>query len=396
MVDGRRYDVRYRVDGEVRMRTFWLRKDAESHKRKVEGDESAGLLIDPRGGETIFGPYATGWVEHRLVQGRPLTPATAQGYRRLLARNINPIFEKTSLRKITPERVREWHSTLVASAGPDQAAKSYRLLRAILNTALADDLISRSPCRIAGAGTEHAPERPILDTATVLDLADTIDQRLRAFVLLAGFGGLRSGELLGLERQDIDPLRGTVQVRREAHEIAHVRSPDGSILRRYGRTITGPKSEAGKRTVALPRLVMDELRIHVDTFVAPGLTGVIFTRSTGRYLRRSDLYGAWKIACEKLGLKGVHPHDLRHHAATTMARIPGVTTRELMARIGHSSPRASLIYQHATEERDRAVADHLDALIASTERSTAAEIVNLPRDIRAMDSEETGEAIGKN
>jgi hypothetical protein len=62
----------------------------------------------------------------------------------------------------------------------------------------------------------------------------------------------------------------------------------------------------------------------------------------------------------------------------------GITTRELMARIGHSSPRAALIYQHATEERDRAVADQLDALTASTEQTPRAKVVKLPRDPRAM------------
>ncbi len=64
----------------------------------------------------------------------------------------------------------------------------------------------------------------------------------------------------------------------------------------------------------------------------------------------------------------------------------GITTRELMVRIGHSSPRAALIYQHATEERDRAVADQLDILIASTERTPRAKVVKLPRDPRAMDA----------
>jgi hypothetical protein len=57
-----------------------------------------------------------------------------------------------------------------------------------------------------------------------------------------------------------------------------------------------------------------------------------------------------------------------------------------MVRIGHSSPRAALIYQHATEERDRAVAEQLDTLIASTERTPRAEVVKLPRDPRAMDA----------
>jgi hypothetical protein len=40
-----------------------LRGDAEAYKRKVEGDELAGLIVDPRGGERAFGPYATAWID---------------------------------------------------------------------------------------------------------------------------------------------------------------------------------------------------------------------------------------------------------------------------------------------------------------------------------------------
>jgi hypothetical protein len=45
--------------------------------------------------------------------------------------------------------------------------------------------------------------------------------------------------------------------------------------------------------------------------------------------------------------------------------MPGITTKELMARIGHSSSRAALIYQHTTEERDHAVATYIDDAIQS-------------------------------
>jgi hypothetical protein len=48
-----------------------------------------------------------------------------------------------------------------------------------------------------------------------------------------------------------------------------------------------------------------------------------------------------------------------------MAQMPGITTKELMARIGHSSPRAALIYQHAIAERDRQVAAFLEAQIGA-------------------------------
>lgn len=72
---------------------------------------------------------------------------------------------------------------------------------------------------------------------------------------------------------------------------------------------------------------------------------------------------------------GLHLHDLRHHAATLTARTPGVTTKELMARIGHASPRAALIYQHATAERDQAIVAFLGEQMATAERPRMAQVV---------------------
>ncbi|MGO9582737.1 MAG: site-specific integrase, partial [Acidimicrobiales bacterium] len=72
---------------------------------------------------------------------------------------------------------------------------------------------------------------------------------------------------------------------------------------------------------------------------------------------------------------------LRHFAGTSAAHA-GATTRELMARLGHSSPRAALIYQHATEERDHAIAAGLDALIAEARGAPAAPVVALPKRAR--------------
>ena len=57
--------------------------------------------------------------------------------------------------------------------------------------------------------------------------------------------------------------------------------------------------------------------------------------------------------------------------------MPGITTKELMARIGHASPRAALIYQHATAERDQAIASFLDDQLAAIERPALAAVVGL-------------------
>ena len=364
--DGPRYDVRYLVNGKRHTDTFRTEKDAKSRLKKVHADELAGLVVDPRGGERLFGEYAQGWLETRLVQGRPLRPMTRQGYEALLRRNIRPHLDRTKLRQITPERVREWYSKVTTEKGSDQAAKSYRLLRAILMTAVADELVPRNPCQIRGGGIEHPAERPMLEAEAVFDLADAIVPRLRAYVLVAGFCTLRPGELLGLQRGDIDLLHGTLHVKREAQEITG-----------QGRVLTDTKTDAGYRSVELPDDTKDELSHHLDAYVAPEPDAYVFTRPSGRPLRRSDLSNAWHAALAAVRIEGVHPHDLRHFAGTTTARMPGITTKELMSRMGHKSPRAALIYQHATQERDRVVADYLEEVISHAKRARKSEVVHL-------------------
>jgi len=319
----------------------------------VRADELAGLIADPSGGKRLFGAYADRWLDERLVKGQPLTPATRFGYEGLLRRNIKPTFDKTKLRAITPESVRTWHRQITARAGADQAAKSYRLLRAIMATAASDGLIAQNPCLIRGAGSERARERPMLDASTVVELAEVIDPRLRCLVLLGGFLGLRTGELCGLQRHDVDLLHRVLRVRRQAEEIS-------------GHRIVGePKSEAGIRRVSLPNALVPFIEAHLAAYSAPGPDGFVFTRKSGLPLGRRELSEAWRQGVADVGAPaGLRVHDLRHHAATTFARKPDITLKELMATLGHASPVAALRYQHATEERGRALADYMDGIIA--------------------------------
>jgi integrase len=108
------------------------------------------------------------------------------------------------------------------------------LLRVILNTAVEDERILNNPCKIRGAGVERSAERPFVDTEIVLQIADAIDPRYRALVLLAGFGGLRLGELLGLRRQDVSIERSQVAVVVQAVE-----------MKSGERIVTAPKTDAG-------------------------------------------------------------------------------------------------------------------------------------------------------
>jgi integrase len=238
---------------------------------------------------------------------------------------------------------------VTAAVRSDQAAKSYRVLNAILNTAVSDERIGRNPCRIKGGGSEKASERPMPTTSEVLALIEAMPARYRLTLVLAGLGGLRMGEVLGLRLTDVDTLRSAVHIRQTAQEIPGL-----------GRIVKDPKSDAGRRTVVLPRQAMDAIATHVQAFGC-ATTGELITDPRGGPARRPRVSAAWQKAKAAVGSDPeMHPHDLRHHAATLMAQMPGITTKELMARIGHSSPRAALIYQHATAERDREVASFLE------------------------------------
>lgn len=135
---------------------------------------------------------------------------------------------------------------------------------------------------------------------------------------------------------------------------------------RRGEMLAGPtKSVAGARSVALPAVLVDELRTHLDTHAEPGTEGLVFVGERTGALRRGNFHRAtnWTATVVKAGLpRGFHFRDLRH-TGNQLAAAAGASTRELMHRMGHGSMRAALIYQHATTERDHEIADRLNALV---------------------------------
>jgi integrase len=124
-----------------------------------------------------------------------------------------------------------------------------------------------------------------------------------------------------------------------------------------GPLVTGPpKSPAGKRDVTIPAFLLPDVAEHLATFTAADPRSLVFTGPKGAQLRRSNFTRAWSKATAAAGLSGFHFHDLRH-TGNQMASEEGASLRELMERMGHSSPRAALIYQHRTMRRDKIIAD---------------------------------------
>ena len=296
----------------------------------------------------VFEAYAKRWLQSRRVGGRPLAPKTIELYTILLGVHIFPTFGAAKLGAIRTEEIRLW---LANFESPMTAAKCYRLLRGILATAVEDERITTNPCRIKGAGLERSPERPIVGPDVVLMLADEITPRFRCLVLLAGFGGLRLGELRALRRRHLDIEAQTVAITEQL-----------VTLRGQRDLVTEPKSRAGRRTVALPEFVIGELVAHLGR-ISHDEEALLFTEQSGAFLRPATIYRHWNSARVACGYPELHIHDLRH-AAGTLAAWTGATQRELMARLGHSSPQTAMRYQHASSERDRMIASGIDVLIS--------------------------------
>ncbi len=225
---GRRYDVRLRdPSGRVYTRTFTTKRDAETFTAQERADRSRGAWVDPRRGTMTLDD----WSEHWLAQRPELRMRTRELYRGLLDHHILPELGQVELAKLSPSQVRSWYARLQGEdgPGPSAAAKAYRLLRAIMRTAVADEMVLRNPCQVERAGVERSPERPVATIAEVVALADAIAPRFRTLVLLSAWCGLRRGELFALRRSDFDPLRNTLRVERAMQQLAN--APSSSVLR---------------------------------------------------------------------------------------------------------------------------------------------------------------------
>lgn len=291
-----------------------------------------------------------------MVKGRPLAPRTAELYRSYLRLHIVPELGDYQLRQLTPAIVRAWHGTLGRENGPGAStrAKVYRLLRAICNTAVEDELMVRNPVAIRGAGQEPESNRPMFSMSQVDVLVNATDERWRALFLLAGWAGLRFSELAALRRCDIDLDAGEVSVARAAVDV--VGKP---------RTYDRPKSDAGRRTVAIPPHIVPALRAHLEHYGQPGRAGLVFVGPKGGVLKRSNFNkGVWQPARKAAGLpEGSRLHDLRGFSATMAAR-QGATVKELQARLGHSSFAAAMKYQRAERNRDAILAQAMSQAAA--------------------------------
>jgi integrase len=348
-----RWQARFRgPDGIMRPApvTFDTKLDAGAWLQGQAQDVERGTWAPAEGrptSTTTLKDYSSTW-----LASRDLKPRTRLLYRNLLDAVILPDLGDARLDRISPTTVRNWYATLDEST-PTRRAHAYSLLRAIYTTAVSDDLVPTNPCRIRGAGkAKKAHTTRIASLAELEVIVEALPTRYRPMALLAAWCSLRFGELAELRRDDVHLDSRTIRVERA------VTSRDGQVF------VGDPKSDAGKRTVSIPPHLLPVLEEHLRAQVGSGADALLFPAVRGGHLAPTTFHTPWSNAREKAKRPDLRFHDLRHTGAT-LAAATGATLAELMTRLGHSTPQAAMVYQHAAADRDRAIAEALSGFASA-------------------------------
>lgn len=359
---GVRYDVRYRDPaGKVRTKTFRRSEDARKFSNTTEADKVRGTWLDPDKGRLTFADWWDLWWP-TTVNLRPTSRARDESIART---HLAPEFGDYPLAAIDHTMVTAWVAKLTASGlAPATVQKAQQVLAKCLDAAVDSARIGNNPCDRVKLPRIERREMEFLTPAQVATLADCIDERYRALVLVGAYCGLRFGEMAGLRRERVDLLHRRIEVAEIVTEVK-------------GHHYTGPpKTRASRRAVPVPRVVADALTEHLST-----LSGeIVFPAPEGGYLRGSLFRPRiWQPATRAAGVDGLRLHDLRH-TAVALWIAAGASPKAIAARAGHTSVVTVLDrYGHLLPGHEDAVNDALDALAdAATPSPTAP--------VRAMDA----------
>ncbi len=341
-----RWRARYTgPDGRRRTSTFRTKADARAWLATAQADVVRQAWRAPEAGRRTLGSLAAAYLTRN-----DLRESTRALYASLWRHHLEETWSTVAVADVTPERVRLWHERANTTTKPTALAQSYRLLRSLLSVAVADNVIAANPCRLRSAGTPK-PARPsrALSIDEVQALAHAVPARYGALVLVLAFGGLRFGEATALRRHHVSADGSTVTV-------------EASVRYVGGRWLVGPpKTDAGIRTIVLPAFVATALATHLSTNVPDGDRTLVFATASGHFLARSNFRMTFGRAVRSCQLPPARVHELRHTGAS-LAAATGASTAELMHRLGHASPAAALVYQHAAAHRDAEIARALNSL----------------------------------
>lgn len=355
---GVRYDVRLRdPSGKEYCRTFRTKREAETFEATERASRARGGWIDPRLASTTFADVAQSWIAS--------TPAKRGGVvaleESILRNHLTPTLGARPVGSITRADVQglvnHWNSVDLA---PRTVRRQYGTLRAILNHAVASDLLARNPCSRIALPSVGKVKAKIIGADELRRLALALPPGCSPMVYLGAVLGLRWSECAALRVDRLDFLGRSLAI-----EEARTRGHGGAMVDNM------PKSAASRRVMRVPPPLMDLLAEHLSLM---GLTGAdenahVIVGPDGEPLRYTTWRRRiWIPASEEVAIRGLRFHDLRRSNATALVE-EGVDMKVAQTRLGHSDIRLTLeVYAQATESGDQAAADAMGSHFMSPHR----------------------------
>lgn len=332
-------------NGKQKTKSFRMRGEANTFRATVENQKLRGEYRDPRlGREKVGAFYERRWLPAAQLRMSPSTLGFMESHWR---NYVEPEFADRRLSSVTSFDIRSFVDAMAVQTSTYQAESSLRLIRSILRAAVDDGLLARSPTE--GVNAPRRPPRKVryLSEDEIALLVTAHPERWRVFILVAAYGGLRFGEIVGLRLERVDFLRRKVRV-------------EGAIVEAGGKLYQRPTKSGKDRTVTLPAFVIEALAEHMRRW-PPEKDGLIFTDEGGGPVWRSNFYKrAWWPALKDADIGRLRFHDLRHTSAA-LAIAAGAHPKTIQMRLGHHSAAFTLdVYGGLFESLDEELAEKLD------------------------------------
>ena len=354
-----RIDAPDAVDGtrrQIRQGSFPTKTAAREALQVTLRRLSSGEQI---GSSPTVAVFLEEWLKAKRSAGR--RDSTLAQYRLYVDNYLVPAFGQVRLSDLRARHV----DALMAQMQADGKGipTQHRVLKALssaLTMAEKRRLVSVNVCRHIEIAPERTPVRPVFDARQLSTFLQHVsDDRLSALWRLYGVIGLRRGEALALQWATVNIDGQSLRVERSLGVV------EGRL------TFGPPKSDSGRRTIALDEASTRILRAHRAAQSAEKLAlgagyqdqGLVFPHEDGSPLRPEWVTKRFLALAEEAGLPRIHLHDLRHSAAT-LALEAGVPMKVVSERLGHSTMGITAdTYSHVTTSLAKDSAERVAAAL---------------------------------
>lgn len=322
------WEARYRdSSGRLHARTLRTKTEARVWAAERESDLRRGEWVDPRLARITFGQWSTDYLT-TIVH---LRSVTRRDYERILNAHLLPAFDTRPFASIEPIDVRRFMAEKQAAGQAPKSLQKIRLvLRQVLELARTSGAIKSNPCDGLRLPRAVQMEPIFLSAERVEALAQATRPPYDLLVRLVAAIGLRPSEACGLRVGKVNLLRATMEISEALTVVG-------------GRTEVGPTKTYARRSVGIPRSIVDDLGVYLAQRSAAlgrplSPDDYVFTAPRGGPLRRDLLFKRLlRPAIDAANLPtNLRLHDLRHSCAAILIEL-GAHPKAIQERLGHSS-----------------------------------------------------------